>query len=215
MKKLMITTAFAAFLVGGGAAVATAQPGGGPDGPFRTLMADGKLTKAELTASLDKKFSEMDLNHDGKITPEERQALRDKRMDERFAKIDTDGNGQISKAEFKAAHDWRGKGAEAGKGEPGKDGPRMGMRRHGGMGGGFGMGRGMDGNRDGTLTRDEFMARPLAWFDKADANKDGVVTADEAKAARPARGEGPRGHWGKRGGQDGGDMPPPPPAQGD
>src|SRR3546814_20232459 len=53
------------------------------------------------------------------------------------------------------------------------------------------MGEGMRGGpgdavkRDG-ITKAEFLARPLALFDKADANHDGKVTAEEMKAARQA-----------------------------
>jgi hypothetical protein len=67
---------------------------------------------------------------------------------------------------------------------------------HGGMWGG-------DADKDGTLTRAEFLARPVAMFDHADTNKDGVVTADELKAARA--GHDRRGKWQ--------DMPHPAPSQ--
>jgi hypothetical protein len=175
MKKLFVSVALGAVLMTG---VAIAQPGGGAaSAPRHSLPGDtngdGKVTRAELSASLDARFAALDTNHDGKITPEERAAAREKRFDERFAKMDTDGNGQLSKEELKAAHD---KGRGPGAGRSGKDG-RMGMH-------GRGMnGPGMDGGRDGTVTRAEFMARPLAMFDKADADKDGVVTAEEAKVA--------------------------------
>jgi len=117
---------------------------------------------------------------------------------------------------MKAAHEARGEGRGP-RGPGGPEGPRgPGKRHHGMMGGGF------DGNKDGTVTRDEFMARPLAMFEKTDANKDGVVTADEAKAARAQFGKdhggrgGHGGHGGKWGrGGPGGDMPPPPEGDGD
>lgn len=205
MKKLLVSAALGAMLMTG---VAIAQPGGeAPGAPRHGLPGDtngdGKVTKAELTASLDARFAALDTNNDGKITPEERAAAREKRFDDRFAKMDTDGNGQLSKEELKAAHD---KGRGPGAGRPGKGG-RMGMHGRGAQGPGMGGGPGMDGDRDGVVTRAEFMARPLAMFDKADANKDGVVTADEAKAAwqafRAEHGKGRGAH-----GPDGGDTPP-------
>jgi len=62
---------------------------------------------------------------------------------------------------------------------------------------------GPDGpGKDGAITKADFMARPLALFDKADANKDGKVTAEEMKAARQTMRDG----WKDRKG------PPPPPA---
>lgn len=203
MKNFLLSTALGAMLITGGAAFAQAPdakatPRGGP-----MMMADankdGVITKAELTASLDKKFAEMDVNHDGKLTKEDREAMRAKRMDDRFAKLDANKDGQISKAEFTAGH----QRTDADGKRP--DGKRMG--RFGGHGPRHGGGMMRDANKDGVITRDEFMAGPLAMFDRADTNKDGKVTAEEMKAARP----GPRGGRGGHG--RGGDMPPPPPAE--
>jgi hypothetical protein len=66
----------------------------------------------------------------------------------------------------------------------------MGFHGRGGPGG--------EAMKDGVLTRVEFMARPLAMFDKADNDKDGFVTADEMKAARHAM----RDAWQARRGAD-------------
>lgn len=204
MKKFMISVALGSMLLAGG--VAVAQPNGpakmGMRGPMMAdANKDGKLTKAEVTAASEAAFAKMDLNGDGKITKEERDTLRQKRFDDRFAKMDADGNGQVSKAEFQAKRDarqekvaeWRAK-----KGEP--DGKRMGRMHH--RGGKMGGMWGKDADKDGTLTRAEFMARPMAMFDRADANKDGTVTAEEMKAAMPGRGERGKGRT----------APPPPPA---
>lgn len=200
MKKFLISTALCTMLIVGGVAIAQPAtpgarhgPGMGMHGPMMAdVNKDGKLTKAEATTAAEQAFAKMDLNGDGKVTKEEREALRQKRFDDRFAKLDTDRNGQISKAEFQAQREaGQGKVAEWRAEKGGPDGPRMGGRHHRGgkMRGGM---WGVDGDKDGTITRAEFMARPLAMFDRADANKDGVVTAEEMKAARPGRGE-----WGK------------------
>lgn len=42
-----------------------------------------------------------------------------------------------------------------------------------------------DENNDGNITREEFLARPIAMFEQLDANDDGVISAAE----RPQRGE--------------------------
>lgn len=232
LSKFFTSVAVGSLFVGGLAAthLAYAQPGadGGP-GPRGGLIAmadsnkDGKISKAELTAALEARFAKMDVDHDGQLTQKDRDLKRQQRLDERFAALDTDKNGQISKTEFIAGHQARAekrdeRRAEAGKpgerdgrgwGRGGHRGPgRGGMMMRGGPGGpGFG-----DANKDGTVTKAEFMAAPLAMFDKADTNKDGFVTADELKAARPQM-RGPMGHRdpGQRGpGHDG--PPPPPPA---
>ncbi|EKU75826.1 MULTISPECIES: EF-hand domain-containing protein [Sphingobium] len=216
LRNFFATVAVGSLFVGGLAAthVAFAQDGGpGPrgmrGGPMMMADAnkDGTITKAELTASLEARFAQLDANKDGKLTKEDRDIRRQQRLDERFAALDTDKNGQISKAEYQAGHQPRAdRGPEAGK-PGGPDGKRWGGRGHGGPGrgmmhrgsGGPGLG---DAGKDGTVTKAEFMAGPLAMFDKADANKDGKVTAEEMKAARQAM----RGQWQDRKG------PPPPPA---
>lgn len=199
IRKFMTTVALGSLFVGGLAAshLAFAQDASPQaaakafDGKRGGLMADankdGALSRAELTAALDARFARMDGDKDGKVTKSDRDAQRAARLDKRFASLDADASGQISKAEFAAGHDKARRGDRQGAG--GRDGGRH-MRGHGGprggkmgmMGGGFG-GR-ADADKDGTLTRAEFMAGPLVMFDKADANKDGTVTAAEQQAAR-------------------------------
>lgn len=200
MKKLLITTALGTMLIAGGVAVAQTDAPLTADmrGPMRAdINKDGKLTKAEVTAAAEQRFAKMDLNGDGKVTKEERQSLRQKRFDERFARMDADNNGQISKAEFQAQRDARqAKVAEWRNGHGGAEGQLSGrLRRHGGKRHGGMWGR--DADKDGVMTRAEFLAPPSAMFDRADVNKDGVVTAEEMKAAR-------QGHSGrgKRQGQN-------------
>lgn len=199
IRKFMTTVAMGSLFVGGLAAshLAFAQDGppraGGPRGGGMLMMADanhdGTVTRAELTTALEARFARLDANHDGKIDQADRDILRQQRLDARFAALDTDRNGQISKAEFVAGHE-------------GRDGG--GLNREGRDHHGHGMRGGPDGGmmKDGVIAKADFMARPLAMFDKADANHDGKVTAEEMKAARQAFRDG----WKDRKG------PPPPPA---
>ncbi|WP_242129623.1 EF-hand domain-containing protein [Sphingobium sp. Sx8-8] len=211
IRKFMTTVALGSLFVGGLAAshLAFAQDDGGP-GPHgprggMLMMADanhdGVVTKAEFTAALEARFARLDANHDGKLTSEDREILRQQRLDERFAAMDTNKDGQISKAEFVAAHQGRDGGHDGMDRPGGPERPGWGHR-----GPGHGMMRGGpdgDAAKDGTITKAEFMAGPLAMFDKADTNHDGKVTADEMKAAREAFRDG----WKDRKGP-----PPPPPA---
>ena len=95
---------------------------------------------------------------------------------------------------------------------PGKDGPRgHGPRRHGPRFGGPGSMRGPmsrmgDADKDGAVTKAEFIAAALSRFDAMDANHDGKVTKEERQAAR-------RQMRDERRGPPEGDGPPPPPAQ--
>ncbi|MGC4250731.1 MAG: calcium-binding protein [Sphingobium sp.] len=192
IRKFMMTVAAGALLTGGlaASAIASAQDGPGRGGPRGGMMMmadankDGNLTKAELTASLEARFAKMDVNKDGKLSKEDWELRRQQRQEARFAQLDTDKNGQISKAEFTAPRD---RGAEAGKPD-GQDGRRWGGRHHRGFGKGMmpGARGGPDGAMDGTITREQFVARGVAMFDRADANKDGTVTAEEMKAAHQA-----------------------------
>ena len=195
LRTFFTTVAAGSLFIGGLAAthLAFAQPG--PDGGRGArggMMAqadtnnDGKISKAELTAALDARFAKMDVDRDGQLTSKDRDLKRQQRLDERFATLDADKNGQISKAEFAAGHEARAdKRAQAGKpdgrswGKGHHRGPGRGMMRGGP--GGFG-----PGAKDGVMTKAQFMAGPIAMFDKADTNKDGFVTADEMKAARQA-----------------------------
>lgn len=209
--KFFGTVALGSLFVGGLAAshLAFAQPGpGAGPGPRGGMMQqadankDGKISKAELTAALEGRFAKMDVDKDGKLTQQDRDAMRAQRIDTRFAALDTDRNGQVSKAEFAAAKQTRAEagkpGEREGRGWGGRGrhhGPGKGGMMHGGPGG-----RG-DANKDGTVTKAEFMAGPLAMFAKADTNKDGSVSAEEMKAGRAAM----RGAWKDR-------KAPPPPA---
>jgi len=69
-----------------------------------------------VPAKLQKRFSRMDLNRDGKVTLEEfRVSGRDRRNpDKQFRKWDRDGDGGISLEEFAAKKSRPGRGTKAG-----------------------------------------------------------------------------------------------------
>lgn len=183
-KHLLILSAATLGLLG---TAVVAQPSG--------PMADKTVTRAEAEAKAGEHFAKADVNKDGKLD----QADREARKGERFKKLDTDGNGSISQAEFAAAHQGKGMGKGAGMGGEHagmkhdgmkQGGMQQGGMRHGGKhgmrggkGGGMMMMRMADTNKDGAITRAEFVGASLKHFDMADGNKDGSVTPDERKAA--------------------------------
>lgn len=64
---------------------------------------DGAVTQQEYTAQALQRFQRLDGNRDGRITAEEMQARRGRmaaRGGRRFANLDADGNGAISRGEF-------------------------------------------------------------------------------------------------------------------
>lgn len=159
---------------------------------------DGTLDEADRAAMKSAMFDRLDTDRNGAISPAElaarggdrggmgqhRMAKREgapattdaqkaERRAQMFARIDTDRNGSLSRAELDAMQAVRA-------GKDGQMGHRMGAgMEHGGAGGHEGMMK-----MDATTTRQAFVERALARFDTADANRDGTVTQAERKAAR-------------------------------
>jgi hypothetical protein len=98
------------------ALVVYADPASGPQGGahphrhggFAQLMkaadanGDGVLTRDEALAFAAKRFDAIDANHDGQVTADEVRASFQQKRAQRWAKLDTDGDGRISKAEAQA-----------------------------------------------------------------------------------------------------------------
>ncbi|MEZ5957202.1 MAG: hypothetical protein R3C27_08345 [Hyphomonadaceae bacterium] len=110
-----------------------------------------------------------DANSDGVLTRAEFDAGRTAQ----FARLDADNNGELTREEMRA--------------ERGARGEHRGRRGHRGGPGGPGGFEGADANGDGDITRDEFLARPIAMFERLDANHNGVIEASE-RPQRPERG---------------------------
>lgn len=221
MKNFLTATAIGAMLAAGAAIAMQADTPAAP--PKKAI------TKAQLLAGADARFDRMDSNKDGQLSADERKAgaeaaraamaerkggemadftpgggRRGGMMGERMlARVDTNGDGLISKAENRAAvearfarmdangdgtigADERGKGMGKWK----RGGGRRGAMRDGGPGGMPG-GMKADANGDGVITRAEFDAQSAARFAAMDANKDGKIDKSEMPKPRRARGAAP------------------------
>lgn len=95
-----------------------------------------------------------DTNGDGDITRAEAQAARDAL----FNRLDADDDGYLSEGERAIAN-------------------RQGGQTRRGL-------QGADSNNDGRISRAELMNQPYRGFDRLDRNDDGVVSAEELEAAR-------------------------------
>lgn len=155
MLKRLTLAALGASLLAGVAHAGQQGPQDGPRGPRPDPLAmadgnkDGIVTREEMLASVQTRFNEMDANHDGKVTPEERAAF-DARMRARmgggmraprdltladeqaratrmFDMVDTNHDGKIDPAERDAAAKrmmaMRRGGPGGWRGHGGKDGP--------------------------------------------------------------------------------------------
>jgi len=113
-----------------------------------------------------------DTDRDGKVTLAEFKASHTERQTRMFARMDANKDGKITQAEADSV----GKRAEAaGRRGPGGGGP-----------GGFVMR--MDANKDGAVTKAELTAMSDRRFQMADSNKDGWLSKGELLMMRQRRG---------------------------
>ena len=142
---------------------------------------DNILTQDEVLNAAALRFASIDTNNDGQISRDERRASRRAHMDERFQRADTDGSGTLTLAEMQAVGGERAQRRFARLDTTG-DGQidRTELENRPHKRGGDRARHG--GKRAATLN--DVQERALKIFARADANSDGVVTRDEAAAAR-------------------------------
>jgi Ca2+-binding EF-hand superfamily protein len=165
---------------------------------------DGVVDQTEFQASRDKWFAALDADKDGFVTADEVKAFgaqmhakwaakhadaaqkapdadrADRMAQHMLARIDTDKDGKISKAEIDAESAALFKRLD--KNADGKiASDEVRHHRWGGKGAGM-LGR-MDTDKDGNITKAEFTTAEDQMFQKLDANGDGVISQDEMQAA--------------------------------
>ena len=126
------------------------------------VLADAGAPGGHRGAMLER-LKAADTNGDGMISKSEAAALP--RLAAHFDAIDANHDGQVTFDELQAYH-------QAQRAAHGKA-----------------LGKALLGP-NGQVTRDEFLQKAGARFDRMDANHDGVVTADEMHAAFKGHGHG-------------------------
>ena len=103
MTKMKLALVFCGCLIGGVAAAAPkwdANGDGSVDAQEKAQRHEAMQAKrAEMKAQMLAKF---DSNKDGKLDQNERGVMKDERAAAAFKRLDADGNGSISLAEFKS-----------------------------------------------------------------------------------------------------------------
>ncbi|MDZ4064396.1 MAG: EF-hand domain-containing protein, partial [Coriobacteriia bacterium] len=119
-----------------------------------------------------------------------------KNVEKRFTELDADGDGKVTKAEAEAGHKTRFAAIDKnGNGvlEPEEIAAHREAKKAGGMGLREARILRMDLDGDGKITAAEFAQHHAGWFERVDVNGDGVVTLEELRSQRPGkRGLGPK-----------------------
>jgi hypothetical protein len=158
-----------------------AQPSAARGGPWAAdADGDGRITREELTAWMDKRFALMDQDGDGLVPVEVMQRMLGHERDR--PNLGATGDRPHPQGRHR---------------QGGRGGPGGGMGRHprGGLSQGDPAGGGNadsdrppppgampwpeDSNDDGKIDRTEFLDPALAMFGDRDVNDDGVLTLDE------------------------------------
>ncbi len=185
MRKTFLT-GLGVIALAAAAGAATAQvppaPAAGAPAPHHSRADPNRqITRAEFVDARIARLTALDTNRDGVVSPEERaaaiQARRAERAGDRFAKLDADGDGSISRAEFDAGHAARPDRAPRAERAGDREGRRGGA--HHAMHG--------QGRERGPVVIAEASAKLGERFDKMDADRDGVISADERRAAMSAQ----------------------------
>lgn len=193
MKKPVLL-AGAALIATTGVALAQTATTPAPAAAAARPDRNADITRQQVIERADQRFARLDVNRDGRFTPEEGRQLAEQRRtrhaDRMFERLDLNRDGNITREELGQARNQRAEQRGDRRAETGEHADRRGhhgrrfMRGHG-RHGGFAMrgGERMFGEQ-GFVTAEQMRTRALERFDRMDANRDGTVTAAERQQAR-------------------------------
>jgi len=208
MKRLLTLTTVIALVAGIGPALAqsnTFVPGEDFMAQW-DVNGDGKVTLAEAREHRGDIFSMFDSDDNGSFSADELKGIDEHKLMELEAGMGPGHNlpEGMQPRQGMGPGQGQGRGPGQGMGQGMGQGPGQGMRQsqmgqgqmgqgqmgQGQMAQGQMMGQGLtqsaedgmkmfDANRDGTVTREEFVNGTDAWFAMRDSNGDGVLTVDD------------------------------------
>jgi hypothetical protein len=154
-----------------------AVPGGAlaqtkPAQPQAAQAAPQSMSKADFLKQVDGRFASIDTNHDGAISKDEIAAMQAKALAQAQA-----AEQQQIEASFKKLD--TNKDNQLSLAEFKAAAPTLRPRQTPDQ-----MLAELDSNKDGKVTAAEYRTAPVAGFDRADANHDGTLTAQEVAATR-------------------------------
>lgn len=180
--------------------VAIAQPPGDAGGPWAADSdQNGQITRGEMRAYMERRFSLMDPDGDGLVPAQAMQKMLGHERQARPAAQPGPGGARGARGPGGGPDGDGGRGGPGGAGGPPPGGPPPGGEPPRGIRADAGPpppppGRVMpwpeDSNDDGQISRDEFLAPALALFSDEDRNGDGVLSAEELPPP-PPQGEAP------------------------
>jgi Ca2+-binding EF-hand superfamily protein len=135
-------------------------------------QAPQSMSKADFLKQVDARFAAIDTNHDGSVTKDEVAAMQAKALAEAQA-----AEQKSIEADFKKLD--TNKDNSLSLAEFKAAAPSLRPRQTPDQ-----MLAELDSNKDGKVTAAEYRSNPVASFDKADANHDGTLTAQELAASR-------------------------------
>jgi Ca2+-binding EF-hand superfamily protein len=148
-------------------------------------MAMKPMTRAELTQKVQAHFARVDTNHDGFVTKAEMDAA----VQSMHSRMEQRRFDHLDANDDGSVSRREFDAAHAQHQQQAKAHPRMRGMVHAGMA--EQMFAAADANNDGRLSLAEATAAATAHFDKADANHDGTLSVDEMRAAHQAMGAKP------------------------
>jgi Ca2+-binding EF-hand superfamily protein len=200
MKKTILATLLGATLLGG-TAYATVQqaPGRGDPMMKADTNSDGILTRQEVLAAADARFAKMDADKNGQISREEQRAGKPHRVGMHKPRVADDAKRTAFRQKMLERFDTDKDGKLSDTERQAARQQRQAKHPEGRGSGTRAMARHFDANGDGLVSLAEMRTTVTAHFDRVDANHNGSIDKAEREAAH-AKMKAMRGHSRHHGG---------------